>query len=316
MAREPQPGVVPLRPLGLGELLDGAVSVIRRYPRPSLGLSAVLAIVATVLNVVLAVTAFRPLLNLDTTTFENGTASTDQLDGVLGGAAVGGLGSGLVSALATLVLTGIMTAIAGRAVLGRAMDLPEAWAEVRPALWRLLGIALLTGLIVYGGMSVAVGLGIGVIALAGAPGAILGVPLIVGGVVFAVYAYVRLSLAPAAALLEKARVVQSLKRSGVLVRRSWWRVFGVLLLTMLIASFVSQVVQVPFLVFGAGPSGLTSSFTHTTTRMLVLTYIGSGIAQALVAPFTAAVRALLYIDRRMRAEGLDVALTAAAARPV
>jgi hypothetical protein len=274
----------------------------------------VLAIIATVLNVVLAVTAFRPLLNFDSSTLGNGTTSTDQLDGVLGGAAVGGLGSGLVSALATLVLTGVMTAIAGRAVLGRPMDLAAAWGEVRPALWRLLGIALLTGLIVYGATGLALGLGIGAIALAGAPGAIVGVPLIVGGIAFAVYAYVRLSLAPAAALLEKAPVVRSLKRSWLLVRRSWWRVFGVLLLTMLIASFVSQVVQVPFLVFGAGPSGFTSSFTHTTTRMLVLTYIGSGIAQAIVAPFTAAVRALLYIDRRMRAEGLDVALTAAAER--
>ena len=47
----PQPGVVPLRPLALGELLDGAIKIIRRYPRPTLGLSAAIAAVVTVLNV-------------------------------------------------------------------------------------------------------------------------------------------------------------------------------------------------------------------------------------------------------------------------
>ena len=41
--------------------------------------------------------------------------------------------------------------------------------------------------------------------------------------------------------------------------------------------------------------------------------VGAGIAQTVVAPFTAGVRALLYIDRRMRAEGLDVSLMAAVA---
>ncbi|HSK58429.1 MAG TPA: hypothetical protein VK935_05175, partial [Actinomycetospora sp.] len=45
-----KPGVVPLRPLGLGEVLDGAVSVLRRYPRPSLGLAALVALVSTVCN--------------------------------------------------------------------------------------------------------------------------------------------------------------------------------------------------------------------------------------------------------------------------
>jgi hypothetical protein len=101
------------------------------------------------------------------------------------------------------------------------------------------------------------------------------------------------------------------------VRRSWWRVFGVLLLALIVASVVGQVVQVPFLIFGITPVGLRggSSLNDSTTRLLILSYIGAGIAQTVITPFTAGVRALLYIDRRMRAEGLDVALNAAAARP-
>ncbi|MDT7547556.1 MAG: hypothetical protein QOE99_3666 [Actinomycetota bacterium] len=315
---EPQPGVVPLRPLGLGELLDGAVGLVRRYPRPVLGLSAVLAILATVLNVLLALTAFQSIISFDTETLSNGgSTSTDQLDGALGGAAVGGLGSGIVSALATIVLTGIITAIAGRGILGQPMTLGAAWAQVRPALLRLIGIALLTGLLVYGALAIGIAAAVLLIAGLGAPGALLGVPLGIGGGCLAVYLYCRLALAPAAAVLERAGVRTSLRRSGILVRRSWWRVFGVLLLALIVASVVGQVVQVPFLIFGIAPLGFGggSGVTQSTTRVLVLSYIGAGIAQTVIAPFTAGVRALLYIDRRMRAEGLDVALNAAVARP-
>jgi len=44
----------------------------------------------------------------------------------------------------------------------------------------------------------------------------------------------------------------------------------------------------------------------------LLTQVGGGIATFLVSPFSSGVRALLYVDRRMRAEGLDLTLQAAA----
>lgn len=292
------------------------MSLIRRYPRPVLGLSAVLAIVSTILNVTLAITAFKPLLSFDSSTFSSHstTGGSAQLDGVIGGAAVGSLGSGVIAALATLVLTGILTAIAGKGVLGEQMTLGQAWAEVRPALGRLIGIALLTGLLVYGALFAGIIVAVLLIAGLGTTAAFIGVPIGIGALCLAVYLYVRLSLAPYAAVLEQAGVRTSLRRSGVLVRRSWWRVFGVLLLSFIVASVVGQVVQIPFLIFGIAPIGLRGSgLAEGTTRLLILSYIGAGISQTLIAPFTAGVRALLYVDRRMRAEGLDVALTAAAA---
>ena len=312
---EVRPGVVPLRPLGLGELLDGAVGIVRRYPRPCLGLAAAIAILSTVLNIVLALTALEPLLTFDSTELSNG--NTDELDEVLGGAALGGGAGLIVSALATLVLTGVLTAVAGRAVLGQPMSLGQAWQQVRPVLLRLLGIALLSSLLVYGTLLVAIALAAGMIAAAGATAALVAVPLGIGGAALAVYLYVRLSLAPAVAVLERADVRTSLKRSGILARRSWWRICGILLLTLVITTFVSNVLQIPFVVLGAAPTGFgqLADPEGPTTTVLVMSYIGAGIAQTIVAPFTAGVRALLYIDRRMRAEGLDVALNAAVAQP-
>src|SRR5437588_7746932 len=48
---EVKPGVVPLRPLGVGEILDGAISCMRSYPRPMLGLSAIVAVAAQIIMV-------------------------------------------------------------------------------------------------------------------------------------------------------------------------------------------------------------------------------------------------------------------------
>ena len=298
----PKPGVVPLRPLGLGELLDGAVSIIRRYPKPTLGLSAVIALVATVINTVFAIAL------QDAFTAATPTNDASQNFGVAfsAGATTGGAG-GLVSFLAGLVLTGVMTAVVGRAVLGRDMTLGEAWQQVRPQLLRLLGLSLLTGLLIL--IAVAVP-GIAAVAIgvtAGPAGLVIAIPLGIAGLAAGAYVYVRLSLAPAALVLERTRVVASMRRSGVLVRGSWWRILGILLLTTIIGTVVSGVLQVPF--------GIVAVVNGNTggTVAIVVGQIGAGLATCLVAPFTTGVHALLYVDRRMRAEGLDVALRSAAA---
>jgi len=304
---EVRPGIVPLRPLGLGELLDGAVGVIRKYPRPTLGLSVGIALLTAALNVPLLVTASRSSL-LDGSAFLTG--NTSQIQAEIGSLAAGLGASSLISFLSGIVLAGIITAVVGKAVLGQPMTLGTAWTQVRPRLLALVGLALLTLLVVYGGVLLAVVAGVALIAIAGGPGALIGVPLAGLGAAFGVYAYVRLSLAPSALVLEGVGVRQSLRRSGVLVRGDWLRICGILLLTVLITTFISSVLQAPFQV-RTFLSGLNGSAPAISGTDLALQSVGSTLALTLVAPFNAAVRALLYVDRRMRAEGLDVALAAA-----
>ena len=311
-----KPGVVPLRPLGLGEVLDGAVGVIRRYPRPTLGLAALVAVVTTLLNVVVVLTAFRPLLALDPVVLEDGGG--DALQGAIGGAVAGGALTVVLTLLAGAVLTGGLAAVVGKAVLGEPMSFGQAWAQVRPLLLRLVGLAVLTLGLVYLVVVVAVVVAVLALTLGGPPLALVAVPVGLGGLALALHLYVRLSLAPCVLVLERTGITASMRRSGVLVKRDWWRVFGVLALTFVIGAFVSQIVQLPFAVLGAGsPGGLVDPDAEILgTRSLVLSAIGGGVASTLVSPFTAGVRALLYVDRRMRAEGLDVALAAkASARP-
>ena len=310
---EDKPGVVPLRPLGLGEVLDGAVGVLRRYPRPALGLAAVVALVTTACNVLLLVTAFQPFLQVDTDALDRG--DTAALEDALGGAFAGAALSLLLSIVSSAVLTGAITAVVGKAVLGEPLSFREAWAQVRSRLVALVGLALLVLVIVAGVFALATAAAVAVVAALGGVGAFAAVPLVLAGVAAAVWLYVRLALAPCALVLERVGIGASLRRSAVLVRRDWWRVFGILLLTVVIGTFVSQVVELPFAALGAGSVGglLDPENDVLATRSLVMSAIGGGIAATLVAPFTAGVRALLYVDRRIRAEGLDVSLSAAAA---
>jgi hypothetical protein len=308
---ERKPGVVPLRPLGLGELLDGAVTLVRRYPRPTLGLSAGIALVTTLLNIPLLLQLFDSPL-FDATAFTPGTSI--DVEGELGSLFAGLGATSLLSFLAGVVLAGIITAVVGRAVLGQPMSLAESWSAVRPLLLRLLGLAVVVLLAVWGTFVAGVILAVLLGAALGGPGVGLGVLLVIAAAVLAVHLYVRLSLAASAMVLERAGLGTALRRSATLVKGDWWRVFGILLLVLVITSFISQVLQTPFAIssFSSALSGEAATFGTTD---VLLQSIGSALALTVIAPFGAAVRALLYVDRRMRAEGLDVALAAAAAPP-
>lgn len=296
----PQPGIVPLRPLGLGELLDGAIKILRKYPRPTLGLSAAIAAVVTVLNVLIVVAR-------GTVEEVVATGSANDVTAQFGTSlSTSGPGT-LVRFLGGLVLTGALIAVVGRAVLGQPASLGEIWVAVRPRLWALLGLSLLTLLIVFAPVLIAILVTVLLVAGTGGAGAVLGFFLVMTGLVGSAYLYTRFALAPAALVLEKATVTGSLRRSTVLIRGAWWRTFWILVLTSIIGAIITGILGVPI-----GIAGVALGHTGSV-GFQVVTQVASGLATVIVSPFTSGVRALLYVDRRMRAEGLDVSLAAAAA---
>jgi hypothetical protein len=243
-------------------------------------------------------------------------ASWDDSKGYLGRVLTRSLAVYGIESVGTLVLTGLITAVIGQAVLGRPITPGGAWARLRPLIWRLLAVSVLTHLILIG---IAVGALLPAVVAAAAGGGAIAVVLLVIGIIawfgLSVYAFIALALAPAALVLEQQTVRGALSRSRALVRRSWWRVFGILVLASLIASVIGGIISLPFGLAGGGLSSFGDTSTLRFTDAL-LAVVGSLIAGTLVQPFSAGVRALLYIDRRIRAEALDVALTRAAAETV
>jgi hypothetical protein len=113
------------------------------------------------------------------------------------------------------------------------------------------------------------------------------------------------SLAPAAVVLERLGPVQGLRRSYRLVSGTFWRVFGILLLTLVIIVVASFVLEIPFFII----EGLAGS---GTVAAIIVSAIGGIIVGSITRPVLAGVTVLLYLDMRMRKEGLDLVLQNAA----
>ena len=225
----PAPGVVPLRPLGLGDLLDGAVRTMRHNPRVMFGLSALVMGVALVLSTGLLLLGLPQAVDaLDPAGGSFGAAEAADL---VSAGVIGFLIPSIVQGLALAVLNGILISAVSDAVIGRR---PSTAEVVRRVGWRgvgrLVALTLLSGAIVLVAtlLIAAPVVGLYFVAVpAGVVATVIGVPLLI---CVAVFLYVRLAFAAPAMLLERLGVVAALRRSWRLGTGSWWRVLGVLLL--------------------------------------------------------------------------------------
>jgi hypothetical protein len=326
----PKPGVIPLRPLGIGEILDGAISYVRRDPKTVLGISALVAAASALLQLVLygaLSRAFTPLLNLSTAPSGGTSAEFDaamrDLTGGLAGLAAALVAVGLVTYILNVLATGLLTTAMGRAVLGKPVSTSDVWRRAAGRFWPLLGVTLLVSLILsvslVVGLAVAVLLGVLIGQASSGLGALVGVLLGLGVGVGFVWLYVKLLLSPVALVLEGVGPVTAIKRSYALVGGAWWRTFGIHLLAVIIAAVVSQVITVPFGLIGgvisastAGSSGALDPFSFTQSLVTALSTL---VSSTIVIPFSAGVISLLYIDRRIRREALDIELARAAGVP-
>ncbi|ONK13912.1 hypothetical protein [Streptomyces sp. MP131-18] len=306
-----KPGVIPLRPLGVGEILDGAVSTTRAHWRTVLAIALGIAIVTQLIAAVamrLWVSDSSGLAALE----DNPNPTDEQLRDALGDLAAFGSVTGLITILGSVLATAMLTIVVSRAVLGRSVSFAEAWQDSRSRLLRLLGLVLLVPLIAA--LAVAVPVLVGV--LTGSAG--FTVLTTIGGIVLAVWLWVRLSLAAPALMLERQGVIAALRRSAKLVRGSWWRVFGIQLLVVVLLTVVGSIIEFPTSMIAGivAGNGADSFFEGTVSDMswtyLAVSGIGAVIASTITLPVSAGVTALLYIDQRIRREGLDIELARAA----
>ena len=302
---------MPLRPLGLGEILDGALSYIRAHPRVVLGASAVVAVISQIVQVVLQLVLTSSAAGL------GGSPDLAQITGLAAGAGVTGLVGALITLVATAVLTGVLMVVISRSVLGAPVDPGEVWRAARPRIPGVLGVAVLVALIVVGVLAVAVLPGLLLLAVDGVLGGVVIGIGVIAGVVVVIWLSVSLSLATPAYVLEGIGVTEALRRSWFLVSGRFWPVLGIQLLGGIIAIVIAGVISLPFqflgAALGAGGAGGDPTAALTSLPALILTAIGAIIATTLTTPFQAGVSGLLYVDQRMRREGFDIELQRAAA---
>jgi membrane-anchored glycerophosphoryl diester phosphodiesterase (GDPDase) len=147
-------------------------------------------------------------------------------------------------------------------------------------------------------------------------GAVVMVLGIVGALVFwavvRIWIFVRIKFAMSAVVLERIGVGSALGRSWRLTQGSWWRIFLILFLTLIISYFVSNILLTPFMGGGIVPAILAPGALWAAVLAGALMFIGQAVTYAIVTPFEVGVATLLYVDLRMRREGLDLKLHTAA----
>ncbi|WP_103340598.1 hypothetical protein [Amycolatopsis sp. CA-126428] len=287
-----KPGVIALRPLNIGDILDGAITAIRRHALLVLGIGAVMAVIGAAITFVLQKYLFTDLESF-TSTVRLGPAATEEelrnaVFGTFGDAVLVLVSQTLVSTFLLTVTTGLMAAVMGRAVLGREVTFGLAWREVQPRLLPLLGVAFGYALLTTIGVMLCI-----------IPG---------------VLAWVFWALAAPALVLERGTFREAFARSVKLVGGAFWRVLGVLLLARIIGSFFESIIQLPF-TLGSGVFGQMlnpAKVTVPSTGDLLLASAGQIIAGTISIPFIALVTVIVYLDQRMRREGMDIELARAA----
>lgn len=320
-----KPGIIPLRPLSIGDIYQGAFAAIKTNARTMFGFTAALLGVALVISVGIN----YAIINLVLPNYLSPSSPYAAVFTSLSGS-FSQLGGTLLQVLATVLLSGLIVVAVSRSVLGRVASSKEVWERTKSKFLPLIGLNIITSII--SGLMMIIGIVVFFVLLASAASTAktdreflqdLGVSLVgllilmVISALVSSYLSIKFSVASPAMVLENLGVFAAIGRSWSLTRGNFWRLFGINILTAIITSMVAGIfvgiadaLGAIFIVVGSSsPEDVIASLNTTYILIMVM----STIAQLLILPFTSSVNALLYIDLRMRKEGLDVELRNAVA---
>ncbi len=268
---------VALRPLTFGEVLDTSFNLFRRNFKSAVTVAAVIMVPLTLIGAVAA----AGLAPTNLAVLNDPNVTPEDVLSVMGGF-LGALGIGaLLQLFGAILVQAATTRIYSENYRGIKVAPGEALRHGLSRVWAMLGLTLLTS----------IGTFIALLAC-----------LLPG-----IWLWAAWGLAPAGLIAEKAGPITSLRRSFRLVRGSWWRIFGILLLTTVMVAVITSIVTAPLqLAFTFGSGFADSPDAVLSPTFLVANTLISGLATALTLPFTAAVVVAVYYDQRVRKEGYDL----------
>lgn len=282
-------GLVPLHPLSLGDIVDSAFKLFRATAVPAM------------LTVAIAYGPLGLLIALPSATVDVADTA-DPFAGMSPAAlALSGLGW-FVTALVAPLVTAAVTWMALRREEGEQISWQDAyraaWGRFGRILLAFLWLSLVAIAVLAAAALPVVGLGMLHVALGVVLGIAVLVPLTLG---FAAVYYLAVPLI----IIEEARAWPAVKRAWGLVRQRFWPIAGVVLVSGILIGIIGAIVSIGFGFIGvlAGP------------LRFVFEAIGTTASSMVTVPLTANVALLLYLDQRIRSEGLDIEiLTAELAR--
>lgn len=318
----PRKGAFPLHPMTFGMVLGRAFAALRHNPRVLFGFAVLLEFVITVIMAgVMLLVAWFIAARISSVP----SSSPDFWPILIGSTALGGLAV-VVMALAavafTAVIQGLVAADVSYAAVGRRASLKLLWQRVRPAFWRLFGYSLLQGVAVMLWVAIVLGAVVGVLAALGpddgaaiALSVAVGLLLVLGSVPLFVWLSTKLLVVPAVLVLERASLRTALVRSWRLIRGRFWFAFGVMFVIGLIMNIAVQVVAFPATLISGVLGGILVPTGSEEPSAIITMIAANALPQVLVLAVQAIAlvvqgtgATLIYVDSRMRYEGLDQTL--------
>ncbi len=314
----PKPGLLPLRPLGLGTMLGAPFRLMRRNPRPTLGVALGLqAIVLVVSGLVIGLVTAGALARIDSSTSDDASTITA---GAVATVYLSALIPALLSALVSALVQAVVVLEVSRQTLGEKLRFGRLWSRVKGRLgavigwtflivlfvivWYVLLVALIVLAVLLGGVNLGAGIGVGIL-------------LFLGAVVLAVWLAVKLSLTTCAIVLERVSVGKAMARSWRLTSgiAPFWKTLGVEALVGVILYFATSILTVPVSFLGSfvialiDPNGSNSAGSiGVSIGLLVFSFVVLLVGGSVASVVISATIAVVYLDRRMRSEGLDLEL--------
>jgi hypothetical protein len=325
----PKPGLIPLRPLSFGTIIGSSFRVMRRNPAPTFGLSVLLYGLITIVFVAVigAVFAFS-FSRVDSALDED---QFDIVAGSLGLIMLSFLVPVGLSVIATSILQGIISLEVARATIGERLTVRGLFRLARGKLGALVGWSMLltAAVVVYlviatvASLAVFAVFGAGIASTGSQTGDMLGAVLVamlltfLVGLAFSVLAAwlgTKLALVPSVIMLERATLGVAMARSFSLTRGFFWKTFGVQALIVVIVNTAANIVSIPVSFIGTIVMTLVNPLGDSETLIVtvVIMYLVLGVMAVFVGAvglvMQSASTALIYIDIRMRKEGLDLEL--------
>ena len=282
-----------LRPLSFGEILDGAFSVYRRNFVP------------------LFVTTILPLLpTMGVGGVFSRSVALEQAAGNQPSFNFTFILVLLVGLVVSIAMWAALTHEVGQGWMGGEVSVGDGYRTGFRRFLPLVGAAILAYLVFAGAMIVvwlaaamvggiiaalAVGLGSGALGLIAIPLAIgMVLLMIAGGALF-------FAVLPAV-VIERKGPVEAIRRSVTLARGAIPRVVGILVVSGLIVMLPALGVML----LTGGFAALANPGTIPSAGQFWVQQVGASVVGALTTPFLVAALVILYFDRRVRTEALDV----------
>jgi hypothetical protein len=310
-----RPGAIPLRPLVLGDIYDATIRILRRNFGATIGAAMLVSTLTMLAPLLIAgiATAFGAsdlgkLLPADEMSAEAYSAFRPLTNQYAGIVLILVLGI-IPQAIALIFVTAMSAPVTYAAATGKRLTFSEAWAKTKGHRWRVVGLATLQLLVSL--LILAVFALVFLLTLIAdlSLGTTLMVNLLLLSILGALGAFfmVRLFLfATTALLLEPIGIITSLGRTWQLSSKQFWRLFGIMLLSILATTVLTSAITFPL-----GILGFFGTMFPVGWQLFVSALVqafSSIIVTSIQAPFMAVLYSVLYLDQRIRKEGFDLEL--------